>query len=122
MLLPRPEPHANARPPMPPPYILHVPLKNEDLQPLVIRAPKRAGRIAFMESSATSSGVVLKWKPDAGEIPSLAVDVDLGGKDAADGEERFDGGARRRVINSLVDAFGDAGERAASRQACRQGR
>ena len=46
----------------------------------------------------------------------LAVNVDLGSKDAADGEERFDGGARRRVINSLVDAFGDAGGRAASRQ------
>ena len=28
----------------------------------------------------------------------------------------FDGEARRRVTNSLVDAFGDAGGRAASRQ------
>ena len=32
------------------------------------------------------------------------------------GRNDFDGEARRRVANSLVDAFGDAGGRAASRQ------
>ena len=61
------------------PISLHVPLKNEDLQPLVIRAPKGWPH-RFMESSATSSGVVVKGSQTRVKETSLAVDVDLGGK------------------------------------------
>ena len=78
MLLPRPEPHANAPPPCSP-YLCTLSLKNEDLQPLVIRAPKGWPH-RFMESSATSSGVVVKGSQTRVKETSLAVDVDLGGK------------------------------------------
>ena len=46
----------------------------------------------------------------------------LGAEGAVGGEKGFGGEARRRVIDFLVDAFDDAGERAASRQEYRQGR
>ena len=78
MLLPRPEPHAMH--PTMLPLFLHAPLKNEDLQPLVIRVPKRlAASRSWSRRPRRRASSPSESQARAKET-SLVVDVDLDGK------------------------------------------
>ena len=105
MLLPRPEPHA-MHPLHAPPIFARFP---QERRPAAARHPgaRRAGRIAFLgvvgHVIERRRQVKIRRQSWRQRTPPMR-------------RNDFDGEARRRVTNSLVDAFGDAGGRAASRQ------
>ena len=71
------------------PLFLHASLKNEDLQPLVIRVPRRLAASRSWSRRPRRRASSPSENQARAKETSLVVDVDLDGNDAADGEERF---------------------------------